>query len=200
MLEVISVTTKKNVLFTLLILLTIVFYFIVYRQYISLMVVQFISFDSTIQNLMFIIGLVISILLIWFAYTLIFPEYKYPKICISILKVIYVTVLLILFFGGDTTYERTYNFNPLLIFDTSYSMSIYILVFNFLCLAPIVFLFKKINVMHIVLIAFGIEIIQFITMKGAFDICDVILYILGFVITKFIYLRAILILNKKKTI
>lgn len=101
---------------------------------------------------------------------------------IKLIWCLYACVMLILLFG------RTYigiaiNLNPLALFELNY-YSFFQNFFNLVLFIPIGFLFKKNNskikvLIIAIIVVLAIETLQLVTMRGIFDIVDILLDVAG---------------------
>ena len=118
--------------------------------------------------------------------------YKFEKI---ILIISYLVLMLLMFFDRVHIGIRVYNLNVLDILDTIRYSGVSSTLLNILIFCPFYTVIKWINkdftykdiVIIFLIFSIGVEVIQFITMSGIFDIVDIILYMVGFLIGSKIY-------------
>lgn len=101
-------------------------------------------------------------------------------------RIMYVIVLIIfLFFRGSVISENTINLNPFTILDmTGTNISLIVWICNITMFMPMYILFPKVKFKNIILISILIELVQLLTKTGIFDINDIMLYIIGYIIGK----------------
>lgn len=109
------------------------------------------------------------------------------KINPTVFKIVVVTyfILLLYIFFGRRSLERQFIFN---LFDSVKELStdselLLQFILNIIVLMPIAYFFKNKGVIFTELIflaiSFGIEIMQYITARGFFDIIDILCYMIG---------------------
>lgn len=109
------------------------------------------------------------------------------KINPTVFKIVVVTyfILLLYIFFGRRSLERQFNFNLFVSVKelSTDSESLIQFILNIIVLMPIAYFFKKKNVIFteliFIAISFGIEIMQYVTARGFFDILDILAYMIG---------------------
>lgn len=101
-------------------------------------------------------------------------------------RIMYVIVLIIfLFFRGSVISENAINLNPFTILDmTGTNISLIVWICNITMFMPMCMLFPKVKLKNIILISILIEFVQLLTKTGIFDINDIMLYMIGYIIGK----------------
>lgn len=155
----------------------------------SILLYNFVSkyVDTTSTNIYFIL-LVMYFILFWM---IVFKLFSNKKIIISkSLKILYIiTIVLTLFFRMPTELA-SYNFKPL--FLDPYLMIDFVFLFNMILFIPLPILFK-IKWYYVISGFILIELLQYFLHVGSFDINDIILYVVGYIIG----LICVKIYNKK---
>lgn len=162
---------KKILLFILFLLFT----------FVSIYILKiFLNFSEIME---FIITL-IYLFLIYNFYLFI----KYKKNINKIFTFIsYLILLIIVLFYREQLPEGKYNLIPFSNNELDINNVNFLLtVFNFLAFLPIGILFKNLKISYILIIFVIIEIMQYYFRVGRFDITDIILYLLGFILGKII--------------
>ena len=108
------------------------------------------------------------------------------RLCFRIVTILYFC-LLVLIFWGRPSYERVFSLNLIAaLVDCIQSREMLLqMILNLVVVVPLGYLFQfrkipyKKSVLCFLGISFFIEIVQYITNRGAFDIFDIILYLIG---------------------
>lgn len=127
----------------------------------------------------------------WYIYKTLF-KLRITKVEKAIALIIYLFIMYIAFFDRFDLGRREINLNP--INDLS-SSAIPIMVLNIAIFLPFYTILKwnfkshtgKIDICICLIISIIIESIQYITMRGIFDIVDIIMYLLGYFLGKILY-------------
>lgn len=109
------------------------------------------------------------------------------KIHPTVFKVVVVTylILLLYIFFGRRTLERQFILNLFASIQelTTDSESLLLFILNIIVLMPVAYFFKNKSVIFteliFIAISFGIEIMQYITARGFFDVLDIVAYMIG---------------------
>ena len=99
----------------------------------------------------------------------------------------YLILLIIVLFYREQLPEAKYNLIPFRNNELNINnLNFLLTIFNLLAFFPISIMFKKIKVQYMIIIFLIVEIIQYYFRVGRFDITDIILYLLGFLLGKLI--------------
>lgn len=118
--------------------------------------------------------------------------YFFEKIIVS---VVYFILMFMMFFDRVYIGRRIININPFDFINTMKDTGIITIVLNCLVFSPfytsIKWILNKLDAKKIFIIflvfSIGIEIVQYITMSGIFDVVDILLYVIGYFIGVKIY-------------
>ena len=178
---------KNSLMFLLSIPLGYSFYW-----FISLKVINAIYYIDTLSKGLFLCFC--HIFLAYFLLKIIFnmKVYQYEKI---ILIISYFILMFLSFFDRVYLGDRIINLNPFDIINTIYNDGIMTLLLNIVIFCPFYTAMRwikreaniKFTFILFFLFAISIEIVQYFTMSGIFDVIDIILYIIGYFIGVLIY-------------
>ncbi|WP_297714559.1 VanZ family protein [Clostridium sp.] len=142
---------------------------------------------DSIYNIVGVIAIIIQVLFIFIVIQLIRSKQIDKKSYVSLWTLYWIVMLLLLF--GRRQSEVSVNFNILYLFERDSFMQN---IMNIIFFIPIGYLLyiKKIKRKNMLLIGFSgvilIELIQMVLYIGIFDICDIVLNVLGICIGYFI--------------
>lgn len=149
-------------------------------HYISHLLLQ----DSMLYKLIFVFQVFIIFLVINIIYHFLFHKKDQLKsIEKEIFKYGYLILLIVVLFYRQKmpqNYSQLISLSPFGIFNFDggqYTKSVYI--FNILCFFPLGFFFNR-KLYQVILLFFGIEILQVVLKVGYFDVSDMILYFIGY--------------------
>lgn len=145
---------------------------------------RFFQGSNSLYTVICIIALIMQILFIFVLIRLCRTKKisKYPLRAITIL---YIFTMIVLLFGRPAT-GASISMNILELFNFSDRAVLFQNIFNIIFFLPIGYLFKNSSTKNAVICSFIgviiIELIQLLTYRGIFDICDIILNIAGILI------------------
>lgn len=178
---------KSIFIFLICIPLSYIFYW-----FVSLRIINIVYYIDTLPKGIFLYFC--HIILFYFLTKVVFriKLLNFEKI---ILILTYFIFLLLCFFDRVYIGERVINLNPFDLINTVYNNGIIVLLLNIAVFCPFYTAIKWINknikprIAFIIffLFALSIEIIQFFTMSGIFDVIDIALYVIGYYLGYLIY-------------
>lgn len=172
----------KKVFSPIIILIGIIIGYMIHYFVFCEIITRFIPYDSYIYKPTLILSLIFCIVgITTIMYVLI--NRKISKILLIVIIITYFLLLALMLFGRFTV-ERIFIINPLLsLKELNNDEMLLQSALNLGCFLPLGWIFRKLErkrmIIVSVLLAFSLELIQVITMRGMFDIFDALLYILG---------------------
>ncbi len=153
--------------------------------YFVLMDIADVYLDSTSNSYFFssVLLLILSISSVVFILFMVTGYHVNKKVFYVVLCAYFIVLFFILF--GRPILVRKFNFNLIASLQelTTDSESLLQFILNIIVLMPIAYFFKNKGVIFTELIflaiSFGIEIMQYITARGFFDIIDILCYMIG---------------------
>ncbi len=171
--------------------LAIILYYIISYIFISVILPLLGIYNMFIYTLLLIIGIILTFIIL----KVILNTLKNQKIVVSnreykIVSILYLSSILFLLLGRaniNLPYSELYHLNPLEIINHNTSnINILILLFNIIIFVPASFVLN-INFKKFLIFVFSLEFLQFIFKIGLFNVSDILLYIMGFLIGEYIF-------------
>ena len=175
---------KEKILFLFDLIVSLILGFIINYFITSNILTIFFQGIQSLYILLSMIVLAIQILFIFIILRLCRTK-KINNYIVKLLFVCYICIMIILLFGREIR-DRAISMSISPLFNFSDFQVLFQNIFNVVLFLPIGYLFKSTSNKYIVLYAFinviAIEVIQLLTNRGVFDICDIILNMLGILI------------------